>query len=95
VTAVKAPPTPAAIAARLTPGQRSTVRYMTPTACVLGCSEATARNLLRGGPRRPPLTFVQPGQPYAKYGLNALGEQVRVSLTQLELAGAAPGSQPL
>jgi hypothetical protein len=88
VNAVKAPPTPAAIAARLTPGQRSTVRYMTPTACVLGCSEATARNLLRGGPRRPPLTFVQPGQPYAKYGLNALGEQVRLALAELYGFGA-------
>jgi ribosomal protein L40E len=72
------------IAARLSPGQKSTIRHMDETFVVLGCSEATALRLSRPSRSgtRPALTqwkMVEGGEyaAYKHFALTEIGLAVR------------------
>lgn len=70
-------PDAAAIAARLSRGQRSTIASLDRDFCILGCAEPTAKRLTVGSSRRPALVASRRGVEFQEFALNDLGMAVK------------------
>lgn len=74
-------PDPAAVAAKLSRGQRSVTHGLDGEFCILGCGESTARRLTYSTTRRPALTIMRQTERGPEFALSSFGLAVKAVLS--------------